>query len=382
MTMRNRSLAFAGVGVATLALPLIFGVASSSAASAPQVHTVVAHLNNPRGLAVDSAGRIWIAESGAAGQSCQGTGADETCVGATSSVSVFDGTHLDRVIKGLISIGGAGGVATSGASAVAVAPGGIQVIMGANSFEVPPSGFPTSLLNAARGQLGHLLVSSSDGAWGSFASVGNQDFLWTIQHKFLQPDQFPDANPNGLAVVGGKTYVADAGANLLAQVGSNGSVKTLAYFQVPKGSMTDGVATCVAQGPDGALYVGELLGGTFAPGGARVWRVTVSGGTAHATVWRRGFTTIQGCGFDKQGNFYATEFQTGGLNEDPSANPAGDVVKVTPSGQRTHLGAGQLFWPSGFAAGPDGSIYVSNCSIVPAHGFGPCPKGGAVVRIG
>jgi hypothetical protein len=382
MTMRNRSLAFAGVGVATLALPLIFGVPSSSAASAPQVHTVVAHLNNPRGLAVDSAGRIWIAESGAAGQSCQGTGADETCVGATSSVSVFDGTHLDRVIKGLISIGGAGGVATSGASAVALAPDGIQVIMGANSFEVPPSGFPTSLLNAARGQLGHLLVSSSDGAWGSFASVGNQDFLWTSQHKFLQPDQFPDANPNGLAVVGGKTYVADAGANLLAQVGSNGSVKTLAYFQVPKGSMTDGVATCVAQGPDGALYVGELLGGTFAPGGARVWRVTVSGGTAHATVWRRGFTTIQGCGFDKQGNFYATEFQTGGLNEDPSANPAGDVVKVTPSGQRTHLGAGQLFWPSGFAAGPDGSIYVSNCSIVPAHGFGPCPKGGAVVRIG
>ena len=380
--MRKRSLSFAGVGVAALALPLILGASSSWAVSAPQVHTVVSHLNNPRGLAVDSAGHIWIAESGAAGSHCQGTGPDETCVGLTSSVSVFDGTRLNRVIKGLISVGGAGGVATSGASAVAVAPGGIQVIMGANSFEVPPSGFPVSLLNAARAQLGHLLISSTDGAWGSFASVGNQDYLWTSRHKFLQPDQFPDANPNGLTVVGGKTYVADAGANLLAQVGSNGSVKTLAYFQVPKGSMTDAVATCVAKGPDGALYVGELLGGTFAPGGARVWRVTVSGGAVHATVWRRGFTTIQGCGFDKWGNFYATEFQTGGLNEDPSASPAGDVVKVTPSGRRTHLGTGQLFWPSGFAAGPNGSIYVSNCSIVPAHGFGPCPNGGTVVRIG
>jgi hypothetical protein len=380
--MRNRSLLFAGVGVATLALPLILGVSSSSAVSAPQVHNVVTHLNNPRGLAVDAAGHIWIAESGAAGRYCQGTGANETCVGSTSSVSVFDGTHLNRVINGLISIGGAGGVGTGGASAVAVAPGGIQVIMGANSFEVPLGGFPASLLNAARGQLGHLLISSTDGAWGSFASVGDQDYLWTSRHTSLQPDQFPDSNPNGLAVVDGKTYVADAGGNLLAQVGSNGSVKTLAYFQVPSGSPTDAVATCVAKGPDGALYVGELLGGTFAPGGARVWRITVSGGTAHAAVWLRGFTTIQGCGFDKQGNFYATEFQTGGLNEDPSANPAGDVVKVTPSGQRTHLGTGQLFWPSGFAAGPNGSIYVSNCSIVPAHGFGPCPKGGSVVRIG
>jgi hypothetical protein len=46
------------------------------------------------------------------------------------------------------------------------------------------------------------------------------------------------------------------------------------------------------------------------------------------------------------------------------------------------LGLGRLFWPSGFAAGANGSIYVSNCSIAPAAGFGPCPQGGQVVRIG
>jgi hypothetical protein len=380
--MRKRFLSLAGVGVATLALPLVLAASPSSAVSAPSVHTVVSHLNNPRGLAVDAAGHIWIAESGAGGSNCLGSGQNETCAGLTSSVSVFDGSHLTRVIHGLISVGGAGGIGTAGASAVAVAPGGIQAIMGGSSFEIPTSGFPTSLLNAARSELGHLLISSPDGAWRSGAAVGDQDYLWTGRHKFLQPDQFPDSNPNGLTVVNGKTYVADAGGNLLAQVGSNGSVKTLAYFQVPKGSMTDAVATCVAKGPDGALYVGELLGGTFAPGGARVWRVTLSGGNAHAEVWLRGFTTIQGCGFDKQGNFYATEFQTGGLNFDPTASPLGDVVKVAPNGGRTHLGVGQLFWPSGFAAAADGSIYVSNCSIAPATGLGPCTKGGQLVRIG
>jgi len=90
---------------------------------------------------------------------------------------------------------------------------------------------------------------------------------------------------------------------------------------------------------------------------------------------------VQGCGFGSDGAFYATEFQVGGLT---SSNPAGDVVWIAPNGQRTHLGVGKLFNPSGFLAGPNGSFYVSNCSIAPATGMGPqlCPTGGQVVRIG
>ena len=42
----------------------------------------------------------------------------------------------------------------------------------------------------------------------------------------------------------------------------NGAAKVIAFFGVPKGSQSDSsVPTCVARGPDGALYVGELLGG-------------------------------------------------------------------------------------------------------------------------
>ena len=341
---------------------------------------VVGHLNNPRGLAVDAAGHVWIAEAGKAGSHCQGTGGNATCVGLTASVSMFANGSLHRVINGLISVGGEGGIGTIGAEAVTVNHGTVWAIMGESAFGVPPSGFPLVLLNTARAELGQLIASSPSGLGRQppSATVTTSGPATTSScSRTSSPTPTPTASRSRTA----PCFVADAGANLLARVGAKGAVRTVAYFQVPKGSPTDAVPTCVAQGPDGALYVGELLGGDFAPGHARVWRVAWSGGAWHAKVWLRGFTTIQGCGFDKWGNFYATEFQTGGLNEDPTASPLGDVVKVTPSGKRTHLGTGQLFWPSGFAAGPNGSIYVSNCSISPGSGFGPRPHGGQLVRI-
>jgi sugar lactone lactonase YvrE len=176
----------------------------------------------------------------------------------------------------------------------------------------------------------------------------------------------------------GHRYVVDAGANLLVDVRHNGEAKVVAFFGVPKGSQSDSVPTCVARGPDGALYVGELLGGFYDPGHARVWRVV----PGHAPkVWATGLTTVQGCGFGRDGAFYATEFQVGGLT---AANPAGDVVRIDRHGHRAYLGVGKLFNPSGFAAGSHGTIYVSNCSIAPASGLGPqlCKTGGQVVRIG
>ena len=45
--------------------------------------------------------------------------------------------------------------------------------------------------------------------------------------------------------------------------------------------------------------------------------------------------------FGKDRAFYATEFQTGGLNEGPAADPAGDVVRIGRHGHRTHLGVGK-----------------------------------------
>ena len=356
----------------------------ASASSKPQLTVIASHLSNPRGLAV-AGDTVFVAESGRANDAhcltdpTMGT----TCAGLTGAVGAVDvdGGRYVRLATGLISVGGPGGIGTAGPSAVSVGGGRLYVVFGGNTTGIPPSGFPQATLNAAKAQLGQL-ARVRIGRVVPLAGVGDFDFAWTAEHKNLVPDQFPDSNPNGVLATGGDRYVADAGANTLTEVEPNGKIRVLAFFPAPKGSVTDTVPTCVTKGPDGALYVGELLGGSYAPGGARVWRVVLQGDrVVSKTVWARGFTTIQGCGFDRRGNFYATEFQIGGLNEDPTASPLGAVVKITPHGTRTVIGTGRLFWPSGLATSWDGSVFVSNCSIAPSTGFGPCPAGGQIIKI-
>jgi sugar lactone lactonase YvrE len=342
---------------------------------------VADHLNNPRGLSPAPGGGLYLAEAGSGGSVCVSGGPEgKTCIGLTGSFDLVTSSGVKRLVSGLISGSGDGGVAAEGPVSVSRAPDGtFYGLFGLNSHAVPPKGaIPGDLRRAALAQLGHLWLVTSGGSVTNVSSIGNRDWTWTSHHINLAPKDFPDANPNAVLYSRGHRYVADAGANILVQVKRNGGVKTRTFFRVPARSQSDAVPTCVARGPDGALYVGELLGGFYTPGHARIWRVV----PGHAPkVWARGLTTVQGCGFGSDGAFYATEFQTGGLGSD---NPAGDVVRIDQHGHRTHLGVGKLFFPSGFAAGPGGAIYVSNCSIAPATGMGPdlCPTGGQVVRIG
>jgi hypothetical protein len=82
---------------------------------------------------------------------------------------------------------------------------------------------------------------------------------------------------------------------------------------------------------------------------------------------------VTGCGFGHDGNFYATEFSTLGL--DNAAPGTGDVVRVAPHSTSPVPVATGLSFPGGFAPG-HGAVYVSNWSVAPAvSGLG------AVVRI-
>jgi sugar lactone lactonase YvrE len=394
LAVHHRRLIVTG-GVTALGLATALSLATPSAAGAQtqqaqqakdhhnKVTVIASHLNNPRGLAAAPGGRLYLAEAGRGGKVCvKGGEQGTTCIGLTGSFDLVTKHGVKRLVTGLISGAGEGGVAAEGPVSVSRGPNGsFYGLFGLSSHEVPPKGaIPGYLRAAALAELGRLVRVSHHHSIRVVSDVGDQDWAWTNTHRYLAPKDFPDANPNAVLYSHGHRYVIDAGANTLVNVHRNGAAKVIAFFPVPKGSQSDSVPTCVARGPDGALYVGELLGGFYSPGHARIWRVV----PGHAPkVWATGLSTVQGCGFGHDGAFYATEFQTGGLNEGPTANPAGDVVRIDRHGHRTHLGVGKLFYPSGFAAGRDGSIYVSNCSIAPAGGLGPqlCKNGGQVVRI-
>ncbi len=233
--------------------------------------------------------------------------------------------------------------------------GGIYGIVGGSSQQ---TGLPAPV--------GHLLKFSQAGQIHDIANVGDFDFAWTNLHFDLAPRDFPDANPYGILALPDRLYVTDAAANTLNLVQPNGSNEILAFF--PNNIIADATPTCVAKGPDGALYVGTLAlvdSLVFGPS-AIVCRVDPSAADPNdfskvlniATPWATGLWPINGCAFGPDGTFYVSEFITA---QDFSG---GDVVKIPFSTPDVHtsLTDNTLLFPAGVAVGANGTVFVSNQS--------------------
>jgi hypothetical protein len=258
------------------------------------------------------------------------------------------------IVTGLISVGDEGEFAgVDGISAQG--EGGIYAIMAASN---QATGFPSAL--------GHLLKANPGGQLRDVANVGDFDYQWTTDHRDVAPRDFPDANPYGVLALPGQVFVTDAGANTLNRVRTNGKDEILAYF--PNNVIADSTPTCVAQGPDEALYIGTLAlvdSLVFGPK-AVVYRVDLNDVNPNdlttvmtvAKPWATGLWPINGCAFGPDGTFYASEL----LTQPNFANPKGDVVKIPFSQPNVHtsLTGGALSFAAGVAVGPDGSVYVSN----------------------
>ncbi len=372
--MRARIVFLAVVGVVAGGVLGGSAAVAAQSASTATVTTVVSGLDNPRGLAFGGDGRLYVAEAGHGGPNCSPDGT--TCVGLTSAISRINiaAGSRQRVVSGLVSIAGSDGTGAIGLGGISFLGQAVFGIEGASSAGVPPSGFPAWLLAAARNQLGRLIVgNTTTGHWSSVANVGLHDYQWSEQHKNLVPGQFPDANPYGV-LAGDTRWVVDAGSNTLDRINKDGEVTVVKFFPNPPSS--DAVPTCLARGRDGALYIGELTGGGNKPGASVVWRYAPSTNTL--TSWATGLTAVTGCGFGHDGQFYATEFSSLGL--DHAAPGTGRVVRVPAHSSSPITVVGSLNFPGGFAAGPDGSLYVSNWSVLPARGPAGAPTG-SVVRI-
>jgi hypothetical protein len=300
----------------------------------------------------------------------------------TGAISVItdDGTH-HRIVSGLASNSGRGGFFATGADGLSRTEDGrlFTIIAGCPQQvdQLPPGVFDPSLVAAEKAQLGQVMGVNDNGEFRSTAGVGKFDWNWSSTHTNLVPGQFPDCNPYGILAGEHDHWVVDAASNTLDHVTAEGDVEVVTFF--PNPPMSDAVPTCLARGPDGALYVGELTGSGNQPGASVVWRVDTNEEHPTPTIWARGLTAVTGCGF-VDGRFYATEFST--LGADNAAPGTGAVVRVPAQSTSPVVVASGLSFPNGFASN-EASIYVSNWSISPAviPAGGPPFQPGEVVRI-
>lgn len=342
-------------------------------------------LNSPRSLAFTPDGRLLVSEMGATPTECRGTGFSTRCYGLTGSIAdVSSGTPV-RVAQGLPTAFNK--EETIGPNGLAVGRKGHVYTLQAGSPEQVPSDLPKGLAKVLRKQYGSVM-DITNGKRKVLANPGTVNWQWTEDH----PDEsktYPASNPYALTTKpGGGFYLVDAGSNTLSSVDRHGRVKVRALVPT-KSHGADSVPTCVAVGPDGGVYIGEITGYGSSATDANVYRYSPK--TGKLKVWESGFSAISGCGFGANGDFYVTQFDTTGFL--PVGDPVGNVIQINrKDGKRTVLADKKLFAPTGFAAGPDGSIYVANksmmwpaCTDAPACTSSttyPATGAGEVVKIG
>ena len=339
------------LGAALVPAVLLGSLIAGSAGAADTV-VIASGLNNPRGIDIGPDGRIAVAEAGAGRIARIRPGSVTTLVGGLPVAEIEEGEYS-----------GAVNVALTGTATV-------HVLVGAGPQD-------------------------QDSRFGSYLRTGrpSRAAVDIMAYQVTDPDPmdlegFPeDSNPYGIATVGnGKVLIADAAGNDLLLVNAKGRVTTVATIppeptstghlpipDLPPMLPAESVPTSVAVGPDGYWYVGELRGFPFTPGASRIWRIAPwargavcdTDTTDGCQLYLDGFTSVTGLDFGPDGSLYVVEFIKGGVaNLFLGGDITGALIRVH-GGQRHELAEGELTTPADVAIGRDGTVYVTNMSVMP-----------------
>lgn len=376
----------ASVAIAALAAPIAFSspaiAQEATPGAAPQIPngcTVVASgLYNPRYVAVDADGTVYVTEAGHSGDTpIYGTPGAGTPVSADPAT--YAGT-TGQVIK--IAADGTQSVLTTGLPSITfgtevVGPSGITISNGTIYVAVggpgpmTPSVAPIENANT---------VVSIDPATGAFTPVANIG-AYEISNN---PDPFAiDSDLYGLSAgADGSLYVADAGGNTIYKVNpADGSFAPLAVIPgiAVEGAAnplrggaaeTDPVPTSAYAAADGTVYVGLLSGAPFAPGSAKVQKIAADGTVSD---FANGLTTVVDVTAAPDGALYASELSTNFIGG-PMPEP-GQVVRLNADGTATPVATG-LFLLNGIAFDSATSFYAVIGTTAPAD----APASGALLK--
>src|SRR5436189_1701684 len=201
---------------------------------------VVGGLHSPRGLAFGPGGQLFVAQTG-----------DETVDGSIIEIlsPMAVRPNVRTIVSGLAVIGDPEEGEFLGVSGISIFGNGtnfgLYAIMAVDPQQTGDPAFGNLLRVNYRNQVETLV------------NVGYFDYEWTDEHQWRVPfGDFPDANPYGVLVVPGHTYVVDAGANTLDEVMPDGSIVLLAFF--PNNVVADSTPTFASPCSDGFLDLGTV----------------------------------------------------------------------------------------------------------------------------
>ncbi len=357
-------------GAIAIAAGLLVAPLDAALSKRPSFEVIASGLDNPRGLAFGPDKALYVAEAGRGGDgACFTNGAGATsCFGYTGAITRIGSERSRRILSGLPSV--AAGPASPAPGTQADGPHDIVFDRFGNGIATIGLGGDPNL-RPTLGPGGTRLARLLRFRVGGFAAFAEN--LGTYEEDVNPAGGLEDSNPFGIARLGSDVVIADAGGNSIIKL-DHGRLSTFAVFANrnvpgPGGAIIpmQPVPTSVAQGPDGALYAGQLTGFPFPVGGAFVYRVA-EGGVPEVVA--EGFTNIIDIAFDRQGSLYVLEIAHNSLL---SGNPVGALIKVARDGTRSEIFPGALISPGGMTIGSDGSIYISR--------FASLPDVGDVVRI-
>ena len=363
-------------------------------------------LSSPRGLAVDVDGSVYVAEAGTGGSECVDPKAGK-CFGTVGAVYRYTGLDSGSPVRSTVATGLLSTAIPRPDGAEVVGVDGIDFtdsgeLVGVVGFSSPglrsafdtvtPTFVPSAEIAAAiDGQAGHVMRFGPNGVVRPIVDVGSTDYAWADANKdaaWAPNGQYPDSNPYAVLAEDDRMWVADAGANTVSEIVSEGAARIprlIAYIPSPaKG--TASVPTCLAKSGHW-LYVGTLdfVGNLASPQPtSKVYRIDVNGIGASgadpfgsAELWAEGFNPITACAVIN-GQLYVSEYMTKASKYEFGAVVAVRIDRDGSAGSRRTMGT-DLVHPGGIAA-LGTWIIVVNHSVLPGATTRNEP-GGQIVRL-